>query len=63
MFDCHKQCPALILNASVHTSVNAARKSACATTIPIFYEASPPLNPEGAEAFTYSASARLLATR
>jgi hypothetical protein len=42
MFDCREQHTANrtpISKASVHMSVNAARRSACATMIPIFYEA------------------------
>jgi hypothetical protein len=45
MFDCHKQHAAPKVHqarkASVHTSVNAARMSACATMISTFYGASP----------------------
>jgi hypothetical protein len=44
MFDCHKQLAmpkgTPISKASVHMSVNAARMSACATMISIFYQAS-----------------------
>src|ERR1700691_1438688 len=41
MFDRHKQHAAPISKASVHTSVNAARMSACATMISTFYGVSP----------------------